>query len=202
MAPALRDRKRELRRTVLTARNALAPDLHQAASRTITARMLAQREYGNATVILAYLSFGSEFDTAEMIAAVLGSGKVLVLPRVDRDRRMLRLHRVDDLSNSTQAGVWGIREPDPQHCPEFAPESIDLVVVPGVAFTPKCARLGYGGGFYDRLIPTLRPQVSLVAAAFALQVIDDIPTTPRDCYVDRVVTELKCYGRSQPEQPK
>jgi len=191
------DRKRELRRTVLSARDALAQDTHRAASRAITARILALPEYANATAILAYLNFGSEFSTAELIAAILARGKALVLPRVDRDRRVLTLHRVDDLSDSVQPGIWGIREPDPQRCPEVAPESVDFVVVPGVAFTPKCARLGYGGGFYDWLIPALRPPVTLVAPAFALQVFEEIPTTPSDGYVERVVTESNMFVRSQ-----
>ena len=197
MTPTLQDRKRELRRMVLTARDALAQDIHRAASRAISARMLALPEFANATAILAYLNFGSEFDTAQLIAAILRSGKALVLPRVDRDRRVLTLHRVDDLRDSLQPGIWGIREPDPQRCPEVVPESVDFVVIPGVVFTPKCARLGYGGGFYDWLIPALRPEVSLVAPAFALQVIEDIPTTPSDRYVDCVVTESNLYVRSE-----
>ena len=199
MTPTLQDRKRELRRMVLKARDALAQDAHQAASRAITVRILALPEYANAAAVLAYLNFGSEFDTAELIAAILASGKALILPRVDRDRRVLTLHRVDDLRDSVQPGIWGIREPDPQRCPEVAPESVDLVVVPGVAFTPKCARLGYGGGFYDWLIPARRPRVSLVAPAFALQVVEEIPTTSSDRYVDRVVTESNLFVRSQLE---
>jgi 5-formyltetrahydrofolate cyclo-ligase len=149
MTPTLQDRKREVRQMMLTARDALAQDAHQAASRAITARLLALPEYANATAILAYLNFGSEFDTAELIAAILASGRALILPRVDRDRRVLTLHRVDDLRDSVQPGIWGIREPDPQRCP------------------------------------------------FALQVIEEIPTTSSDRYVDRVVTETNLFVRSQ-----
>jgi 5-formyltetrahydrofolate cyclo-ligase len=69
------------------------------------------------------------------------------------------------------------------------------MLVPGVAFTERCERLGYGGGFYDAAISTLRTGVTKVAAAFALQMVDELALEPHDRKVDLVVTESAVYER-------
>jgi 5-formyltetrahydrofolate cyclo-ligase len=63
------------------------------------------------------------------------------------------------------------------------------MLVPGVAFTASGSRLGYGGGFYDRLLASFDRRVARIAAAFDLQMVDQLPEGPRDQRVDRVVTE-------------
>ncbi len=102
------------------------------------------------------MSFGSEFDTTTLVDDALARGMQLCLPRVDRDTRALALHHVENLARDLQSGVWGIREPRAD-CPHADLGRIDCVLLPGVAFTPRCERLGYGGGYYDRLIARFRP---------------------------------------------
>jgi 5-formyltetrahydrofolate cyclo-ligase len=71
------------------------------------------------------------------------------------------------------------------------------VLVPGVAFDDRGHRLGYGGGFYDRLLPLVPPTVARVAGAFEMQVVERVPTAPHDVGVDTIVTErrtLNCDG--------
>ncbi len=63
------------------------------------------------------------------------------------------------------------------------------MLVPGVAFDPYGYRIGYGGGYYDRLLPLLRRDVRRVSGAFELQVVDRVPTAPHDLTVDAIVTE-------------
>jgi 5-formyltetrahydrofolate cyclo-ligase len=72
-----------------------------------------------------------------------------------------------------------------------APEAIDWVLVPGVAFDPQGGRLGYGGGYYDRLLPLLPSMTRRVAGAFELQVVERVPAAPHDLRVDAVITELR-----------
>jgi 5-formyltetrahydrofolate cyclo-ligase len=184
--------KAVLRREVLAARDALAADARVTASAQITRQLLALDAWKNARCILAYLSFGSEFDTAELIDNATATGKQICLPRVDRDTRTLEIHRVIDLTRDVQAGVWGIREPH-AGCPSADLEAIDFVLVPGVAFTPRCERLGYGGGFYDRLIARFAQRPPLVAAAFGVQMRENIPLSERDQTVDLVITEDAAY---------
>lgn len=84
---------------------------------------------------------------------------------------------------------WELREPDPETSLPVALEEIDLLLVPGVAFTRSGRRLGRGGGFYDRLLAD--PELCAVSfgICFALQVVDNLPTEPHDRPVDRIVTE-------------
>lgn len=184
--------KRALRSQVLALRDALPGAQRVAAAQAITARLVALPAYRVARAVAAYLSFGSELDTMDFVRAVLASGRTLVLPRVDRERKALVMHAVDTVEPSggkLVPGPFGIREPDPVRCPVFEPARIDFVLVPGVAFTSRCERLGYGGGFYDRFLTLCTAPPALVAAAYDLQVVDEVPLEPTDLPVDRVVTE-------------
>ena len=189
----LRARKAELRKQVIAARDALSLTERERLSAAITARILALDAWRSARCVLAFMTFGSEFDTAALIADARAAGRTLVLPRVDYAARRLVLHGVADPATDLATGKWGIREPDPARCPVADPAAIDFVVMPGVAFTVGGKRLGYGAGFYDRLIPTFPARPPLVAAAFELQVVDDLPMTERDQRVDLVVTEKDAY---------
>lgn len=144
---------------------------------------------------MAYAGFGSELQTGEFLRSVLEQGKTLVLPRVNRHERRLDLYEIQDLECDLKPGTWGILEPDLRACPEVAPDAIDFVLVPGIAFDPEGGRLGYGGGYYDKLLgegfPTLPP---LVAGAFEVQMVEAIPLQEHDVRVGRIVTEEGHYG--------
>lgn len=184
--------KAALRKQIIAARDALTPPARRALSARITPQLLALDAYRNARCVLAYMSFGSEFETAGLVEDALANGKQLCLPRVDSGTRQLALHRVEDLGRDLQSGVWGIREPL-ESCPPADLDRIDFVLLPGVAFTPRCERLGYGGGFYDRLIARFASRPPLVAAAYALQLCEDIPLDANDQRLDVVITESAFY---------
>ncbi|HVY06754.1 MAG TPA: 5-formyltetrahydrofolate cyclo-ligase [Burkholderiales bacterium] len=184
----LRQDKATLRKATLARREALDEATRSLHSRAITQKLVARPDYRRATVVAAYSSFGSEYDTSGFLLRVLADGKRLILPRIDRAERALQLRQVHNLDSDLVAGVWGIREPGSQ-CPVVLPAEIDFMLVPGVAFTQAGARLGYGGGFYDRLMPLLARQVPRIAAAFGVQVVDSLPEGPQDRRVDAVITE-------------
>lgn len=181
--------KNEIRKQVLARRDALGAAERNDLSERITQRLLALDAYRKAGCVMAYVGFGSEIDTARFLADALSQGKILVLPRVERGSRSLGLHAVQDPNSELEAGVWGIRQPRADRCTEVPASQIEFVLVPGVAFTPRCERLGYGGGFYDRFIRSLAPRPTLIAAAFSLQVLPKLPVTETDQRVDLVVTE-------------
>ncbi|MGH8768510.1 MAG: 5-formyltetrahydrofolate cyclo-ligase [Burkholderiales bacterium] len=185
---SLRSAKKTLRASVIARRDALDVETRRRDSQAITAKLLALPEYRAAGVVCAYASFGSEFDTAAFCSDVVAAGKRLLLPRVNRAARVLELREVKNPGADLVAGVWGIREPSEQ-CPIWQPSAVDFMLVPGVAFAANGDRLGYGGGFYDRLLNELKPGVARVVAAFSLQVVEDLPTGPRDQRVYRIVTE-------------
>jgi 5-formyltetrahydrofolate cyclo-ligase len=185
--------KAKLRRQIIAARDALPLTARNEYSAAITAQLLALDAYRSATRVLGYMSFGSEFDTAAFNADALANAKQLCLPRVERAKRRLELHVVEDLASDLGSGVWGIREPREDR-PRADVTAIDFILLPGVAFTSRCERLGYGGGFYDRLIPGFAHRPALVAAAFGVQICATVPLDANDRRVDVVVTENLFYS--------
>ena len=181
--------KNEIRKSIIAQRDAVNAAMRRALSERVTQRLLALDTYRTAQHVMAYVSFGGEFDTTLLIGDILASGKQLILPKIERTSRSLKLYLVRDPGRELVAGVWGIREPNPELCPEAPDARIEFALVPGVAFTRRCERLGYGGGFYDRLIREWKLRPHLVAAAFELQVVPELPMSPSDQRVDLVVTE-------------
>ena len=157
-------------------------------SEAIIRTLLALRDYREAQVIAAYASFGSELDTSGFLLRALAAGKQLLLPRIDKAKRCLELRRVTNIESDLAAGVWGIREPA-LHCPRVDAAQAQFMLVPGVAFTRRGERLGYGGGYYDRLLTEVAPLTRRVAGAFSIQLVDAVPVDQRDQPVHAIVTE-------------
>lgn len=182
--------KKALRSRVLAARDALAPASRAAGSRAIASRIAALPAFDGAVTVLATLPFGSEWDSRPLAQVALDRGKALLLPRVDPAARTLVLHRVADLDADVVRGYLGVPEPSPE-APVARPSEVDCVLVPGVAFDAAGRRLGYGGGFYDRLLPQLRAGVARIAGAFDVQIADEVPAGAHDVAVDAIVTPTR-----------
>lgn len=182
--------KQSIRKSTLALREQLSPDTRAAYSAAITARLMQLPEYQQANAILGYMNFGAEFDSELWIRQVLAEGKRLALPRVNRHTNQLDLYWVDDLANQLESGLWGIREPVVERCERLsALNEVEFALLPGVAFTRNGARLGYGGGFYDKLLARMTQHPALVAAAFALQIVEQIPQEATDVKVGWIITE-------------
>ena len=190
---SMRDEKRTLREMVMRARDTLDSTARAQASRAIAARIVALASYRNARVVLLTLPYRSEWDAMLLATHALAAGKAVAAPRVDPAARMLRPLRIRDLDADVEAGSRGIPEPR-GNCEPIPPATIDWVLVPGVAFDASGRRLGYGGGYYDRLLPLLAPGVPRVAGAFEAQLIGTVPAAPHDVGVDCIVTEQRTLG--------
>lgn len=186
-AGRVREAKQALRAQVLAARNALPADVHASESARIFRRIAALDSFRSAGTVLVTLPFGSEWNVRPLAEEALRAHKRLAIPRVDAGARMLVLHTIADLSRDIAPGFRAIPEPLPS-TPIVVPEAIDWVLVPGVAFDAHGGRLGYGGGYYDRLLPLCRPRVARVAGAFALQVVERVPASPHDARIDAIAT--------------
>lgn len=182
--------KQVLRKRIIALREQLPPDVRAACSRVISAHIVKLEIYRQATTILGYMNFGAEFASELWIQQVLADGKRLALPRVNRHTNQLDLYWVDDLENQLESGLWGIREPVVERCERLATlNEVEFALLPGVAFTRDGARLGYGGGFYDKLLALMTHRPALVAAAFALQIVEQIPQETTDVKVEWIITE-------------
>lgn len=183
-------RKQQLRQSIIAGRAALAQELHTQLSEAITTRLLQLAPYREAGTVLGYMHFGAEFVSEPWLLQVLGEGKRLLLPKVNKATRELDLYHVENVEEQLAPGAYDIREPQPERGARPARlDEIDFILLPGVAFGRDGARLGYGGGFYDKLLARLPHQPVLAAAAFAMQLADDIPQEATDRKVEWLVTE-------------
>jgi 5-formyltetrahydrofolate cyclo-ligase len=190
VGPALRDAKQAMRHAVLAARDRMPAAAHAEASAAIARRIAALDSFVAAQTLLLTMPFRREWDTMALVRAAQSLGKTVVLPRVDVATRMLELRAIGDPAADVMHGYQGIAEPR-DACPRVAPAAIDWVLVPGVGFDANLRRLGYGGGFYDRLLPLLATETLRVAGAFELQIVGEVPAAPHDLKVDVIVTEAR-----------
>ncbi len=179
--------KAGLRRKMLERRNALSVEEYIQRSLDIEQRLISTEAYSHAEVLALYYSIHNEVDTRELIELSLGTGKKVLLPAVYKGSLLFR--ELKDTSH-LHKGKFGIPEP-PADNTAFAPDSADLIVLPGVAFDEKGNRVGYGKGYYDRSLHHLEGQGRLVGICFDFQLIEKIAGEPHDVKVDMVITEKR-----------
>jgi 5-formyltetrahydrofolate cyclo-ligase len=163
-------------------------------SRQICDTFMALPEYAAARTVLFYLDVRSEVRTRHVLPLALQGGKRIVVPYcVNNELELFLLTGMEELA----VGMYKILEPRSglRDLPvkKVAPEEIDLVMVPGVAFDRGGARMGHGLGYYDKLLQHARPDVPLIALAFECQLFPEIPTESHDVFMDRIITERAIY---------
>jgi len=183
--------KAAMRRELLSARDAIFSGGSAEFSAGITARLRALPEYRRARTVLSTLSFGTEWDTRAFAEGVLADGKVLALPRVVREPRSLALHAVADLGADLVPGVWGIEEPDPARCRKVAISEVDFALVPALSCDEQGVRLGYGAGYFDRLLSGAGTRTFRVVALPEALVRAAVPREAHDVAVDALLTEKR-----------
>jgi 5-formyltetrahydrofolate cyclo-ligase len=182
--------KQSLRQSIIAARLAVTVEERQRLDILIAARITKLETYQTAVSVLGYLNFGAEFASEIFVKQALIDGKQVLLPKVNRDKKQLDLYRINDLAQDVAPGVWEIREPISERCEKVTDlTSVDFILLPGVAFGIDGGRLGYGGGFYDKLLARMPHQPNLVAAAYALQLVENIPEENTDRKVEWLITE-------------
>ena len=179
-----------MRQCVLQARDAFPEEARAVASQAIAERFSRRADFRAARAVLVTLPFRNEWDTRVLVRAALAAGKTIAAPRVDNATRMLELYAIADPDRDVVLSAQRIPEPA-THCPWTSRDAIDFVVIPGIAFDRHGHRLGYGGGYYDRLLPLLSPRAARVAGAFDLQIVQEVPVGPNDIGIDAIVTEAR-----------
>lgn len=187
--------KAELRKLAYAVRKA---QLNKSAtSRAAIDRLLAIPEYQSATTVMWYVDCRSELHTQQALPAVLATDQRVVVPYCTVDEHgnnelgLFHLKCLDELA----IGKWRILEPrlELRQVSDriVSVEQLDLVIVPGVAFSPNGHRLGNGQGYYDRLLSRLGPQCTTVGICFECQLMPRIPTETHDQSLDIIVTEKR-----------
>ena len=186
------DAKGALRTRMRAARDALTEREIHAAERRIAERLLAHPDVERARTVLLYAHQGSEVATDELAKALLRRGKALVYPKMTGVAGLMTLWRVRTL-DALVPHKHGIRAPDVTRASPTEPAAIDCVIYPGLAFTRTLARLGQGGGYYDRLSAKLPPHCVRIGIAFEAQIVDELPREAHDADMHWLVTEATVY---------
>ena len=191
-------RKKKIREEAHARRNE-QPD-KDALSQQICAAFVALPEYAAARTVMYYVDVRSEVRTRHYLQTALTHGKRIVVPYcVEKELELFLLEQMDELA----IGMYKILEPKAELrslvAKRIEPKELDLIMVPGVAFDRRGARMGHGFGYYDKLLQHARPDAPLVALAFECQLFDEIPTAAHDIFMDKIITEKAVYpgrGRS------
>lgn len=182
--------KQSLRRLLLAKRDAIHPEVRKVKAGLIRSQILSLKEYLSARRVCIFASFRSEVDTFGIMRETLNQGKELVLPKVSREEKALHLYLVNAL-DELEPGYWGIREPSAEKHQRVEPASVGLVLVPGAGFDVTGNRIGYGGGYYDRLLGTADESLVIAAPAFEEQIVEALPAEPHDVKVRLIVTDRR-----------
>ncbi len=177
--------KKKIRKELLAQRDGLPPEQRSSKSRKIEERLFALPEFRAARVVMFFASFRSEVETLPMIRRALAEGKRVVLPKVAG--RDLALFEIRDVDRDVQTGTWGI--PEPVQGASVAVQDIDFLIVPGAVFDERGNRLGYGAGYYDRILSNYGGPTT--ALAFEIQVVSKVPVAAHDVPVQKIVTERR-----------
>ncbi|MCS7464268.1 5-formyltetrahydrofolate cyclo-ligase [Paenibacillus doosanensis] len=204
----IKEWKIELRRKAEAERNALSPSQHSVKSQQINEALNKRigeildscAKPGHRPTLFTYVPVKSEVDVSAVTEACWAKNYRVLVPKVQHDPKQLKLFEIsshDDL----EKGAWNIPEPK-AGAPEFRQvREIDVILVPGLAFDTQLGRLGYGGGFYDRFMQQYvragwdKPYI--IAAAFDLQMIKEVPMGLFDFRLDELITEARTIRAAQ-----
>jgi 5-formyltetrahydrofolate cyclo-ligase len=182
------DHKAELRALARAARQALDAEHCVQAAEKVAEHLLALPELIGVATVLGYAANAEEIDPRPALDALRERGCLIALPRVESPG-VLGLHAYSH-GDELETGAFGISQPL-ESAPRVAVETVDAAVVPGVAFDLSGCRLGYGGGYYDRLLGQLREDCLRIGLAYDEQVLDELPRAEHDEHMDAVVTPTR-----------
>ena len=183
--PSISERKKGLRQKMLAMRRALSANETESRSSSLKENILARPEYKNAKKIMAFLAMKGESNLDGFIRQALLDGKEVYIP-VCLPERQMEAGRLIDMEHF-EKGPLGLRNL-PAGYEVTSPESLDLVLIPGLAVSQEGIRLGMGAGYYDRYLARV-PFEKRVAALWDFQVIPDIPSEPFDQKIAKIVTD-------------
>lgn len=178
-------KKAVLRKSIIERLRALTPEKRRTQSEAICRLLVGLTEFQQAATVLLFAPLSVEPDVESLWELPESDMKRFAYPRITCCE--LELFEVRSRNELEATARWGLREPPPIPERQIPSSKIDLVIVPGVAFTWSGERLGRGGGFYDRLLRSTTNAYK-VGVCFDIQLLPQLPIEPHDVAVDLVVT--------------
>lgn len=174
--------KSKLRKILRKQRREQDAKLAHSASIEICDRVIGIPEYESSDVILAYMCAKGEVDVSKIVDDAISRGKRVAFPLCIANGGLRLL--IPKTTESFTVGAYGIMEPAIDDSIEIEPSELDLIIVPAVAYTRECLRLGQGGGYYDRLLE--KAAAFTVGVGYDFQLLESLPVEPHDIPLDCV----------------
>lgn len=180
--------KQQLRQEMKNQLACITKPLYEEQSYLIAQRLYQQPEWIDATTVGITISNPPEVDTYQIIKKAWELGKRVVVPKCDPKTKQLHFRQLDRFSQ-LETVFFGLYEPITALTSELKTNEIDLLIVPGLAFTKEGYRLGFGGGYYDRLLMDYQGMV--LSLAFDIQIVPNLPIEGHDLPVAKIITDLE-----------
>ncbi|MBC8523456.1 5-formyltetrahydrofolate cyclo-ligase [PVC group bacterium] len=178
--------KKEQRRAAIDRVRAMTTDSKKRASAAIAKNLSTIASIESASTIMAYLPLQQEVDLRPLIELWISADKTVCIPIVNWDDCSMKAGRITSITKDELVETrYGLLEPKQMNPVQV--DSIDIVVVPGIAFDKSGSRLGRGGGFYDRFLLNARPPIS-IGVAFEEQIINRVDLEPHDQLLTLIAT--------------
>jgi len=179
--------KNEIRKAFLKKRDSLTPfEIFKRSNKIITT-LLSLKEFKEAKAIFLYISFGSEVNTHGLIRLLFGKKKVFV-PVVEKEKKEIFISELKEW-RELSSGAYGILEPKKEYIRKGNVKEIEIAVVPGIAFDEDGYRIGYGGGYYDKILKKMNG--IKIGIAYDFQILKRMPHENHDVKMDEIVTEKR-----------
>ena len=193
---AIATAKHAARARARRARDGVEQVERRAAAHGLAHGLLELPELAAARVVLGYAALPNELDPAPAMWRLRKRGVRIAYPRIEAPG-VLDIHFVDH-ELELIPGPFGLAQPS-AHAARVRHVLVDAVILPAVAFDVQGMRLGYGGGYYDRLLPLLRDDCARIGVVFDEQIFSEIPAEEHDARVDVVITPARLI---RPDVPR
>lgn len=181
--------KTDLRKEFLAKREGISDEDRKRFNSLIRQRLFQHPVWKNAATVLVYVSFGSEVDTHLLIQEALRFKKRVIIPLFDPAMSAPALSELQRFSELTPASGGKMLTHHSDFRRPFEPAGLELALVPGIAFDRSGGRIGFGGGYFDRLLPQA-PKAIRVALAFSIQVSPTtLPLEVHDVKMNFILTD-------------
>lgn len=181
--------KKKVRKKIKTSLEQLTDEKRVEYTKQISTKLFDLNEWKQAKLIGITISIPPEVPTLHIIEQAWSEGKEVAIPKCYPEDKTMLFKKITTF-DQLESVYSGLLEPV-ENTVKAIPEDIDLLIVPGLAFSRDGYRLGFGGGYYDRFLSSYKG--STVSLAFECQLIDELPTELHDIPVHLVVTVDKVY---------
>ena len=177
--------KKSIRKEMKETLSKLTKTSYENYSLNIASRLYEDNDWKQAQVIGITISKSPEVDTYQIIRKAWELGKIVVVPKCDPKDKKLSFRIITDFSQ-LETVYYGLLEPIEEGTEPVSADVIELLIVPGLAYTREGYRLGFGGGYYDRYL--LNYSGKTLSLAFAEQIVPQFHVENHDIPVLKIIT--------------